>query len=360
MATNQVVDLYAVPGTTATGTADYGIAAAPNGHLAFMSEKVFGSIGTGNSIRYCPVYDTQSAYRPLAIVPDVPTHPCGGGVRFDLKGNLYVGRVPAGPGIGLPSVITSDQSYRQTTGVIHRYAATGGLNGDLFTAVVSAPDKIYDVDFASLANTNDGSHCDCMTAMFGVDAWGRLYVPNGPFQKISVLDNAGNRVARFGSYGNIDNVAEELAGRPGTAGKCTMAYPFSVDASDNYIYAGDPANISVLRFKKSFALDNVPAMAVRRACPAKFPLSLSSAPNPFYPQSRVTFSLPGRAAVRLEVVDLSGRLIKVLDQGERPAGAHTVAWNGADREGRSAAAGVYVYRLTAGDKTIIAKTILAR
>jgi DNA-binding beta-propeller fold protein YncE len=356
MGTHTVVDSYAVRGTMSVGTADFGIGVAPNGHLAFMAEQNFGSL-TPTAIRYCPVYDTQTEYRPLMLQGDLGIG-CGG-VRFDLKGNLYVGLPGHSAGAGLPAVITSDPSWNKTIGTIHRYNAGGSLEGDLFTAAVTGSDKTYDVDFGQLGGGTI-SNCDCMTAMFGMDPWGRLYVPNGVFQKISVLDNEGNRLARFGTYGNIDNVNAEQTGAAGTAGRCYMAYPFAVDASDDFIYVSDPGNVMVNRFIKTFVLDNVPGMstAALTRTPAA-PLALSAFPNPFAARSSVRMVLPRGARLTLDVVDLAGRLVCRIASGPYPAGVHRFNWNGIGKNGVRAASGVYFLRLKSDAGNLVRRVVFA-
>jgi hypothetical protein len=84
-------------------------------------------------------------------------------------------------------------------------------------------------------------------------------------------------------------------------------------------------------------------------------------PNPFNPSTTISFSLPGECAVRLEVYDVSGRLVARLIDGERrAAGLNNVEWNGRDVSGRSSASGIYIYRLTAGKETISRKMVLLR
>mgnify|MGYP000709424865 CR=1 FL=1 len=49
--------------------------------------------------------------------------------------------------------------------------------------------------------------------------------------------------------------------------------------------------------------------------------------------------------MRVAVHDLRGRLVRVLVEGVVPQGRHEAVWQGRDRSGRQAAAGVYFYRL---------------
>lgn len=73
-------------------------------------------------------------------------------------------------------------------------------------------------------------------------------------------------------------------------------------------------------------------------------------PNPFNPITTISFSLPAAAKASLNVYDLSGRLVRTLLNGEMvDAGPREAVWRGRDEDGRQVAAGVYFYRLEAGD-----------
>ena len=85
-------------------------------------------------------------------------------------------------------------------------------------------------------------------------------------------------------------------------------------------------------------------------------------PNPFNASTTIAFDLPETLPVRLVVHDLLGRRVRVLQGGEAlAAGRHRSPWNGLDEEGRQAASGVYLYRLTAGaDFTATGRMALIR
>ncbi len=83
-------------------------------------------------------------------------------------------------------------------------------------------------------------------------------------------------------------------------------------------------------------------------------------PNPLNPSTTISFYLPERCAVRLEVFDVAGRCIASLIDESIDKGSHTAEWKGTDLNGSVAASGVYFYRLTAGKKTISKKMILLR
>lgn len=64
-------------------------------------------------------------------------------------------------------------------------------------------------------------------------------------------------------------------------------------------------------------------------------------PNPFNPSTTIRYSLAESMIVRLEIVDVLGRRVALVDDGFRTAGTHAVSWSA------NVASGVYVSRLTA-------------
>jgi hypothetical protein len=69
-------------------------------------------------------------------------------------------------------------------------------------------------------------------------------------------------------------------------------------------------------------------------------------PNPFNPTTTIRFDLPVRSHVKLAIYNVKGQLVRVLVNRDIDAGYEEVRWDGRDSMGRSAASGVYFYRLT--------------
>nr|MEE4266508.1 right-handed parallel beta-helix repeat-containing protein [Candidatus Krumholzibacteria bacterium] len=85
-----------------------------------------------------------------------------------------------------------------------------------------------------------------------------------------------------------------------------------------------------------------------------------AAPNPFNPSTRIAFALPSDMPVALKIYGLDGRLIKTLVQDNLAAGRHEIRWDGQDSRGRTVAAGVYFYRLDAGNRQVDGKLMLIK
>lgn len=75
---------------------------------------------------------------------------------------------------------------------------------------------------------------------------------------------------------------------------------------------------------------------------------LLPAPNPFNPQTEITFTLAADEMVEMDVYDVRGRRVAELASGRFAAGLHTCTWNGRDVAGRGVASGVYFVRFRAG------------
>ena len=71
-------------------------------------------------------------------------------------------------------------------------------------------------------------------------------------------------------------------------------------------------------------------------------------PNPFNPITTIQYNIPVRSRVKLQVYDITGRLVKVLSDMEQEAGFHIVSWNANDNSGNNVASGIYFLRITAG------------
>ena len=78
---------------------------------------------------------------------------------------------------------------------------------------------------------------------------------------------------------------------------------------------------------------------------------LGNYPNPFNPETTISYALPQGAEVRLAVYDLLGHEVAVLVDGSQPAGQHTVRFDGGDLP-----SGSYVYRLQVGEE-VVARTM---
>ncbi len=83
-------------------------------------------------------------------------------------------------------------------------------------------------------------------------------------------------------------------------------------------------------------------------------------PMPVRSLAHAEFTLDAAAHTRMDVLDIRGRLVRTLVDAWRPVGPLHVQWDCADAAGRRVPGGVYVLRLTAGDRTIAAPFVVTR
>ena len=83
-------------------------------------------------------------------------------------------------------------------------------------------------------------------------------------------------------------------------------------------------------------------------------------PNPFNPQTTITFALDRPRRAEVAVYDLTGRLLGVLADRSYAAGNHSVVWNGEDASGRAVPSGTYIVRLETDSVAQTRKVLLLR
>lgn len=83
-------------------------------------------------------------------------------------------------------------------------------------------------------------------------------------------------------------------------------------------------------------------------------------PNPFNPETSITFEITEPSYVTLEVVNLNGQHIRTLLHGNQNPGAYTLLWDGRDESGFDAPSGVYLYRLVTENFSQTHKMLLTR
>ncbi|CAG1772904.1 hypothetical protein BAC2_03221 [uncultured bacterium] len=87
---------------------------------------------------------------------------------------------------------------------------------------------------------------------------------------------------------------------------------------------------------------------------------LQNFPNPFNPTTTIEYQLPVAGTVQIRMFNLAGQLVRVLDEGYRSAGTHSMVWDGSDEAGRTLASGVYVYQIAFGNDRIAKKLVFLK
>jgi len=83
-------------------------------------------------------------------------------------------------------------------------------------------------------------------------------------------------------------------------------------------------------------------------------------PNPFNPATTISFSTPKPGSVFVAVFSLTGKLVKVLENGYKSPGNYITVWDGTNQFGAQVASGVYIYSVKAGTFNKSMKMVMLR
>ena len=83
-------------------------------------------------------------------------------------------------------------------------------------------------------------------------------------------------------------------------------------------------------------------------------------PNPFNPATTIRYDLPVSVRVNIDVYNIAGRVVRMLENTIKQSGSHRVRWDGTDEYGLPLGSGLYICRMQAGEYTRSVKLMLVR
>lgn len=88
-------------------------------------------------------------------------------------------------------------------------------------------------------------------------------------------------------------------------------------------------------------------------------------PNPFNPETFIPYQLASDSKVSIKIYDVSGRLIRTLNIGQRKAGLYVdrekaAHWNGTNQQGEQVTSGIYFYQLVADDFSATKRMLIVK
>ena len=87
---------------------------------------------------------------------------------------------------------------------------------------------------------------------------------------------------------------------------------------------------------------------------------LQNYPNPFNPETNIDYELPAESAVKIAIYNLRGQRVRVLLDAQQNPGRYTVSWDGKLDNRLTAASGVYLIRMRAGNFVSVRKVLLTK
>jgi len=83
-------------------------------------------------------------------------------------------------------------------------------------------------------------------------------------------------------------------------------------------------------------------------------------PNPFNPITYIQYSVPQFDFVTIEIINISGQIIKTIVQSSHQPGNYEIMWNGTNQNGISVPSGIYFYKLDVAEFISVKKLVLLK
>lgn len=109
------------------------------------------------------------------------------------------------------------------------------------------------------------------------------------------------------------------------------------------IYTGEKASYYHISLKSNEVYDMSPDISL-----------FSCKPNPFKQNIEFSFRLNNESCLSLEIYDIGGSLVKTIIQGTYPEGYYSFIWKGDNDTGNRIKPGLYFYRASTGNGTVLA------
>jgi hypothetical protein len=163
-------------------------------------------------------------------------------------------------------------------------------------------------------------------------------------------NNSGFQVERKAAKEDSWTVLDFVKGNSTTSNISRYTYTDNVAKFGEASYSYRLKQMDFDGSYKYYTLNN----SVEISTPKTFSLD-QNYPNPFNPSTTIAFSVPSDSKVSLQVYDILGKVVKTLVNGQKAAGSYTVSFDAS-----SLSSGVYFYKLTAGENSLMKKMNLIK
>lgn len=256
-------------------------------------------------------------------------------------------------------------SYLQVSSTTLRTLGTAAQTPD--TAVVTPADPSdfspLPLQFGASWNTVDADTIgDPQTFAFitknvannTVDAWGVVRVPAGDFDCLRIRNNE-----QF--------ISQTVLAGTVFASDTTTSIEYSWVSKNQYLIAQassqdgetNPNFTDASSFGRITSSTTGVVSRDQNPLPENFALA-QNFPNPFNPDTRITFEMREAGRAELAVYTLAGERVRTLLSTPLAAGTHSAVWDGKDQAGNRLASGFYLYRLQVGNTQQTKRMLLVK
>ena len=195
--------------------------------------------------------------------------------------------------------------------------------------------------------------------------WAVKAVYTGDMMSAPALSNALEKAILNGSVAGfvkdqagqpIAGATMSIAGGPSTTTDSAGAYSMSLFPGHYVLTAaaegyGTLTKANLIVYENQVTIANVTMIPVANEdelVPVTVTALRGNYPNPFNPETTISYELKDAGNVRLDVYNAKGQLVRSLVNTNQAAGRYKVVFNGRDDMGNPLASGLYLYRFSAG------------
>jgi len=173
-----------------------------------------------------------------------------------------------------------------------------------------------------------------------VDAWGTVRVAASDYNALRIRtdERTISKTILFGNVVNSDTT-QDISYFWITKGVFNLASITSMDGETNPNFTTASSVSRLASTTTGVQPGDTPA-----ELPTTFNLQ-QNFPNPFNPETQISFSIGEPGRVDLEIFDATGKRVKTLVARNMAAGNYNARWDGTNEAGHKVASGQYVYRL---------------
>ncbi len=95
-------------------------------------------------------------------------------------------------------------------------------------------------------------------------------------------------------------------------------------------------------------------------CSARLVGTISNYPNPFNPDTNISFNLLDKAELNILVYNIKGQLVREMGLKQFQAGINTITWDGRDNASRPVSSGIYFIRINTGNESHTHKILMMK
>jgi hypothetical protein len=166
------------------------------------------------------------------------------------------------------------------------------------------------------------------------------------------LEDLVFKVSAFGMANDYDNSIFPVY--------LPLPYAQSIPKSASPVVVGENAAVGNIDFTLwPTTLGGLTAVTERNGSPVDFQM-LTNYPNPFNPETTLSFSLPQPSAMTITIFDGLGRQVRQLANQTFDLGSHSMRWDGHDDQGNLVSSGVYIAVLATPNSRQALKMIMLK